>query len=200
MKVVSTDAFWRETFSDRIWRRGDLGHHAEVWGGNSRSQVLCMRKHAFHICWVWCVEQSWDQRLQNAESGKVDRQREDQRSKQEQMNLCYDSTGWKSCTQSELGLATNAEIWAKALHGLALVCREQDELHCFVLFASDPAYFPGDLLAKSCSSLTLTERKMKSASLLHQQLSGRCPVLCNSRKTDLQRKLTCWSMERLLSR
>ena len=36
---------------------------------------------------------------------KVDRLREDQRSKQEQMNLCYDSTGWKSCTQSELGLA-----------------------------------------------------------------------------------------------
>ena len=24
-----------------------MGHHAEVWGGNSRSQVLCMRKHAF---------------------------------------------------------------------------------------------------------------------------------------------------------
>ena len=35
---------------------------------------------------------------------------EDQISKQEQMNLCYDSTGWKSCAQSELGLATNAEI------------------------------------------------------------------------------------------
>ena len=51
-----------------------------------------------------------DQRLQNAESGKVDRLRKDQRSKQEQINLRYDSTGWKSCTQSELGLATNAEI------------------------------------------------------------------------------------------
>ena len=64
------------------------------------------------------------------------------------MNLCYDSTGWKSCTQSKLGLATNAEIWAKALHDLGLVCQEQDELHCFVLSASDPAYFSGDLPAK----------------------------------------------------
>ena len=36
--------------------------------------------------------------------------RENHISKQEQMNLCYDSTEWKSCTQSELGLATNAEI------------------------------------------------------------------------------------------
>ena len=102
VKVISTDAFWRGMFSDWIWRRGDLGHHAEVWGGNSRSQVLCMRKHAFRTCWVWRVEQSWDQRLQNAESGKVDRQREDQTSKQEQMNLCHDSTGWKSCTQSDI--------------------------------------------------------------------------------------------------
>ena len=148
----------------------------ETWGIMQRFgdglQVLCMRKHTFHICWVWCVEQSWDQHLQNAENGKVDRQREDQRSKQEQMNLCYDSTGWKSCTQSELRLATNAEIWAKALHGLALVCQGQDELHCFVLAASDPAYFLGDLPAKNCSSPTLSEWKMKPASLLHQQLGG----------------------------
>ena len=101
VKVVSTAPFWRGMFLDWIRRPGDLGHHAEVWGGNSRSLVLCMRKHAFHTCWVWCVEQSWDQRLQNAESGKVDIQREVQISKQEQMNLCYDSTGWKSCTQSD---------------------------------------------------------------------------------------------------
>ena len=69
---------------------------------------------------------------------------------------------------------------------------KDDELHCFVLSASDPVYFPGDLLAKSCSSPTLTEWKMKPASLLHQvrwRLS--CPILRNSRKTDLQRKLTC---------
>ena len=59
MKVISTDAFWRETFSNWIWRRGDLGHHAEVWGGNSRSQVLCMRKHAFHICWVWAAMRAY---------------------------------------------------------------------------------------------------------------------------------------------
>ena len=75
VKVISTDAFWRGMFSDWIWRRGDLRHHAEVWGGNSRSQVLCMRKHAFHTCWVWGMEQSWDQHLQNAESGKVDREK-----------------------------------------------------------------------------------------------------------------------------
>ena len=49
-------------------------------------------------------------RTQRAGRLTTDRLREDQISKQEQMNLCYDSTGWKSCPQSELGLATNAEI------------------------------------------------------------------------------------------
>ena len=32
--------------------------------------------------------------------GKVDRQRKDQTSRQEHMNLCFDSTGWKYCTKS----------------------------------------------------------------------------------------------------
>ena len=37
-------------------------------------------------------DHSTERSLQNAESGKIDRQREDEISKQEQMNLCYDST------------------------------------------------------------------------------------------------------------
>ena len=31
----------------------------------------------FCTCWVWCVQQSWDLRLRNAESRKADRQKED---------------------------------------------------------------------------------------------------------------------------
>ena len=104
-------------------------------------------------------------------SGKVDRKREDQTSRQVKMNPCYDSTGLKSSTQSELGLATSGKIWENVLHGLALICQGQDELHCFVLSAGCPACFRGDPPAKSCSSPTLTERRMKSASSSHQQMS-----------------------------
>ena len=45
--VLSTYAFWGGMFSDWIWGGKDLEHRVEVWGGNSRSDILCMTKNAF---------------------------------------------------------------------------------------------------------------------------------------------------------
>ena len=109
---------WREQFSDWIWQEERLKSITEVWGWNSRSLVLCMRKRGFHACWLWGMERSWDQHLPNAESRKGDRQWEDQTNWQEQVKFCYASPGRKLRLQFQLWLAASGGVWAKALRGL----------------------------------------------------------------------------------
>ena len=127
--------------------------------------------HTFHIIVEFDAWNSNETRVCGTErAGRLIERRSD--SRLEHMNLCYDSTGLKSCTQYSA----------------------KDKTRCIILYtllAIQPV-FGETHWQQSCSSPAMTERKMKPASSSHPTDSRwrpRCLILRNFRKTDIAEKV-----------